>query len=203
MRIEHPSSSPADLRGSSAIGTTAACAPAFRTVVIDLESALPSIEWASWLARRRGDIVQRRVAELAADGQRGTVAPADLYREQVALIRPRKTDLDALAAEYVARLSHETASAVRRLKAQGKRVVLVSTAPRYALMRVGARLELDFADVHGSDVRFDALGACVGFEVSAPFAQADGKGTVLAHLDLEPPTLVAQSFAQLVSLADA
>jgi phosphoserine phosphatase len=192
MRIEHrPSYAPPGLRVNSSLGTTAPSAPAFRTVVIDLEAAAPHMECFDWLARRRGDIVRRRVAELIGERQDGTLDPGTVCRECLALIRPRRSDLDALAGAYVAEVPGEATSAVRRLKREGVRVVLVSAGLRYALLRLGARLELDLSDIHGVDIRFDALGAYVGFDA----------GSALAGLDVELPTLVPQSFAQLASLA--
>jgi phosphoserine phosphatase len=183
------------------IGSCALTVPAFTAVVIDVEAAMPALECFAWLAQRRGDIVRRRVADLAAKAEREGMTSANLYRERLALIRPRRDDLDSLASAYVAQLPPEAAFTVRRLKYKGVRVVLVSAGLRYALLRVGARLELDLADIHGVDVRFDALGAYTGFDALSPLARIDGKGTLLAQLDLGASPLVPKSLSQLASLA--
>jgi phosphoserine phosphatase len=179
---------------------------AFATVILDVDSGISRIDGLSWLAARRGDVIARRVAVLlpqirAGDGQ--------AYAECLALIRPRRDDVDALSRAYVDALVPDGVDAIAQLRRRGVRVVVVSRGPRHAMYRLAFRLAIDLDDVHAMRIRFDALGAYVGFDHASPLTTADGRRAVLAQLDLEQPVLVVgdgpaerpiASFSELVSI---
>ena len=176
--------------------------PAFATVILDVDSTVSGIEGIDWLARRRGDVVAHRVAALTNDAMRGAVPLDEVYGARLAAIRPRRHELDALAAAYVDGLAPHCAEVVGRFRHAGVRVVLVSSGLRHALIRLALHLGVELTDLHAVDIRFDAGGAYAGFDTRSPLTTAYGKRTLIADLKLERPVLMAGDGATDVAARD-
>lgn len=177
-------------------------APAFATVILDVDSTVSGIEGIDWLARRRGDVVAQRVAALTNDAMRGAVPLDEVYGARLAAIRPRRHELDALAAAYVDALAPNCAEVISRFRHAGVRVVLVSSGLRHALIRLALHLGVELADLHAVDIRFDAGGAYAGFDTRSPLTTANGKRTLIGDLELERPVLMAGDGATDVAARD-
>jgi phosphoserine phosphatase len=186
-------------------GTEAQHTRAYATVVLDVDLGISRIEGLAWLAARRGDLVAHKVAALAPRLRAGDT---HAYAECLSVIRPRRDDVDALARAYVDALAPDCIDAIARLRRSGVRVVVVSRGLRHAMYRLAYRLAIDLDDVHAVDIRFDALGAYIGFDYTSPLTGADGRRALLASLDVEQPVLVVgdgpgertiTSFDELVS----
>jgi len=163
---------------------------AFATVVLDVDSTISGVEGITWLAERGGELIARRVASLMADAVSGDVPQDHAYATALATIRPRRETVDALSRAYIDQIDPFCEDAIRQLRRAGVRVILMSTAPRHALLRLAYYLGVDLDDVHAVDIRFDAIGAYDGFDASSPLAQCDGKRRLLATLDIDRPVLV-------------
>jgi phosphoserine phosphatase len=186
-------------------GTDAQNTRAYATVILDVDSGISRIDGLAWLAARRGDVVSHRVAALAPRIRAGD---AHAYAECLSAIRPRREEVDALARAYVDALAPDSVDAIARLRRDGVRVVVVSRGLRHAMYRLAYRLAIDLDDVHAVDVRFDALGAYIGFDYASPLTSAEARRAFLAQLDVERPVLVVgdgpgeraiTSFDELVS----
>lgn len=177
-------------------------APAFATVVLDVDSTVSGIEGIDWLARRRGDVVARKVAALTNDAMRGAVPLDEVYGARLAAIRPRRVELDELAAAYVEAIAPNCPEVLERFRRAGVRVVLVSSGLRHALIRLALRLGVELGDLHAVDIRFDAGGAYTGFDTKSPLVTADGKRALIADLRLERPVLMAGDGATDVAARD-
>src|SRR5512142_2757327 len=147
--------------------------PAFATVILDVDSTVSGIEGIDWLARRRGDVVAHKVASLTNDAMRGAVPLDDVYAQRLAAIRPRRHELDELAAAYVAAIAPNCADTIARFHHAGVRIILVSAGLRHALIRLALQLGVELEDLHAVDVRFDAGGAYVGFDTRSPLVTAN------------------------------
>lgn len=165
--------------------------PAFATVILDVDSTVSGIEGIDWLARRRGDVVARKVAALTNDAMRGAIPLEDVYGARLSAIRPRRDEVDALAAAYVGAIAPGCPEAIARLRHAGVRVILISAGLRHALIRLALHLGVELGDLHAVDIRFDAGGAYVGFDTKSPLTTAAGKRDVIADLPLERPVLMA------------
>ncbi len=164
--------------------------PAFATVVLDVDSTVSGIEGVDWLAARRGPDVARGIAALTAQAMRGEIPLEQVYGTRLSQIRPRREDLDALARAYVEQIAPGAVSTVHNLRRAGVQVLLVSGGLRNALLRLALELDLDLGDVHAVDIRFDAMGAYVGFDEKSPLSRTTGKSTVIAGLDASKPMLM-------------
>lgn len=162
----------------------------FATVILDVDSTLCGIEGIDWLAERRGEDVAKRVAELTDRAMRGEMPLEEVYGARLAMVRPRRDDVDALGHEYIATISPGAVEAVTKWRSAGVCVVLLSSALRYSILRLAQHIGLGPDEVHAVDVRFDAIGGWAGFDSSSPLTRTTGKREIVAALDVPRPILM-------------
>ncbi len=154
----------------------------YASLVIDVDSTLSSIEGIDWLAERRGHDVVARVAALTERAMQGEIALEQVYGERLALVRPGRDDLAALADAYVATIVPGAEAALARLTGRGVRVALVSGGLRQAILPLARHLGVAAADVHAVDVVFDMGGAYFAYDAGSPLATQGGKRGVVEEL---------------------
>ena len=162
----------------------------FASVVLDVDSTLCGVEGIDWLAARRGPEAGMRIAELTDRAMNGELALDAIYGERLGVVRPSRGDLDALATEYERALAPGAAAAIARMRAAGRRVVLVSGGLRNAILPVARQLGIDDVDVHAVNVLVDGDGEYETYDAHSPMTTAEGKRSVVAALAL-PRRLVA------------
>jgi phosphoserine phosphatase len=150
----------------------------FASVILDVDSTLCGIEGIDWLAERRGQEVAGRIADLTARAMTGEIALDSVYGERLALVRPTRAEIAALAKEYVASLAPHAVSAIRLLTLNGRRVVLVSGGIREAILLVATILGIPEGDVFAVSVHHDPDGSYAGYDTASPLATAGGKRAV-------------------------
>ncbi|HUQ46891.1 MAG TPA: haloacid dehalogenase-like hydrolase [Gemmatimonadaceae bacterium] len=163
--------------------------PRFATVILDVDSTLCGIEGIDWLAERQGEDVAKQVAELTDRAMRGELPLEDVYGARLAMVRPRREDVDALGHEYIETISRGAVEALAEWRQSGVCVILLSSAIRYSILRLALHVGLGPDEVHAVDVRFDALGGWVGYDSSSPLTRTTGKREMVAALDLPRPML--------------
>jgi phosphoserine phosphatase len=162
----------------------------YSSVVLDVDSTLCGIEGIDWLAARRGPEAGLRIAELTDRAMNGDLALDAVYGERLGAVRPTRDDLAALASAYEAALAPGAAAAITRMRAAGRRIVLVSGGIRNAILPVARRLGIDETDVHAVNVLIDDDGEYETYDAHSPMTTAEGKRDVVAALAL-PRRLVA------------
>ena len=162
----------------------------YSSVVLDVDSTLCGIEGIDWLAARRGPEAGVRIAELTDRAMNGELALDDVYGERLGVVRPTRSDLDALASAYEGALAPGAAEAIARMRAAGRRIVLVSGGIRNAILPVARRLGIDDTDVHAVNVLVDTAGEYETYDAHSPMTTAEGKRSVVESLRL-PRRLVA------------
>jgi len=162
----------------------------FATVVLDVDSTVSGIEGIDWLARRRGDIVARKIASLTDDAMRGVIPLEKVYGARLETICPGREDVAALSRAYLEALAPGCGAAISSLRRAGVAVVLVSGGLRYALLPLALELGFDPGDLHAVDITFDSAGAYAGFDRSSPLTTSVGKATLLDSLSLAKPVLM-------------
>jgi phosphoserine phosphatase len=178
----------------------------FASVVLDVDSTLTSIEGISWLAERRGPDVARAVDAMTERAMDGTMPLEAVYGARLALVRPSRIDLDALADAYAARIVPGVQSALDTLRAANVRLVVVSGGLRDAVVPFVATLGIGENDVHAVAVRFGTDGTYAGFDASAPLACRLGKPAITRTLGLPRPVLAVgdgSTDAELKECVDA
>ena len=159
-------------------------AAGYASVVLDVDSTLCGIEGIDWLAARRGPAAGARIAELTDRAMNGDLALDAVYGERLGAVRPTQDDLAALAAAYASALAPGAESAIARMRAAGRRIVLVSGGIRNAILPVARRLGIDETDVHAVNVLVDDEGEYETYDAHSPMTTAEGKRSVVAALDL-------------------
>lgn len=164
-------------------------ATAFATVILDVDSTLCGIEGIDWLAERRGPDVARKVTELTERAMRGEIPLEEVYGARLAMVRPRRDDVDALGHEYIETISPGAVEAIAAWRSRGVCVILLSSAIRHSILRLALHVGLGPDEAHAVDVRFDAIGAWGGFDSSSPLTTTTGKREIVAKLDLPRPII--------------
>ena len=159
-------------------------ATGFASVILDVDSTLCGIEGIDWLAECRGPAIGAQVTDLTGRAMRGEIALDAVYSERLALVRPGRGEIGALARAYASSVAPGAAQAIERLRAAERRVVLVSGGIREAILPLARLLAIAEHDVHAVPVRFDSDGAYGGFDIGSPLATATGKRAVAASLAL-------------------
>lgn len=152
----------------------------FRSVFLDVDSTLAGVEGIDWLARRRGAGVAARVAAATERAMRGELPLDAVYGERMALVRPGREDLIALARAYADALAPDAVEAIAFLRRVGVRVALVSGGIRQAILPLARELGFAPDDVHAVDVVLDGGGAYWSYDAGSPLTRQDGKRDVVA-----------------------
>lgn len=156
--------------------------PRFRAVLLDCDSTLVNVEGIDELAREH----REAVAELTGRAMAGELALEEIYGRRLALARPGRADLEALAARYVAGLVAGARETVAGLRAAGVDVRIISGGLRPAVLAVARALGVPEERVYAVDVMLDADGAYAGYEAGSPLARAGGKRRLIEGLRALP-----------------
>lgn len=154
--------------------------PPYGTVVFDCDSTLCAMEGIEELARDNAEI-----ARLTRAAMEGSVPLEQVYGRRLALVQPRRPDLERVGARYVETLLPNAAPLVAALQALGKRVCIVSGGLLPAVRHVARALAIPTEQVFAVDLRFDATGRYAGFDEGSPLARAGGKVELLRGLRRE------------------
>lgn len=148
----------------------------FRCVIFDCDSTLCAIEGIQVLGAAHHD----EIARLTTSAMHGRIPLEDVYGRRLALARPGKRDIDALAERYVRTLVPDARDVVSTLAREGIDVRIVSGGLRPAVLAVAHALGVPDDRVTAVDVRFDAGGGYLGFDEMSPLARSGGKRDVIA-----------------------
>jgi phosphoserine phosphatase len=181
--------------------------PRYNSVILDVDSTLAALEGIDWLAAQRGPDVVARVAALTDRAMQGEIALESVYGERLALVRPGRAELAALAEAYAAAVVPGAAEAIARLREAGVRVALVSGGIRQSIIPLARSLGIAPQDVHAVDVVVDMGGQYFAFDAGSPLTTQSGKRGVAAALladgGLPRPALAVGDGATDVAMKDA
>ncbi len=161
----------------------------YASVVLDVDSTLTRIEGIEWLAARRGADVARAVAAMTDRAMRGTVPLDAVYGERLALVRPTRADVAALAQVYIDATVPDARHALDTLRSAGVQLAVVSGGVREAVVPFAASLGVGAAEVYAVAVRFAPDGSYVGFDTTSVLARRGGKPALVRTLGLPRPLL--------------
>lgn len=146
----------------------------YRTVVFDCDSTLSALEGIDTLA----GAVRDQVRALTDAAMAGEIPLEDVYGRRLELIRPSRSDVEALTARYIDALVDDAAGVVAALRDRGVAIRVISGGLLPAVAGLAGHLGLAADAVAAVPVRFDDDGAFAGFE-AAPPARAGGKAEVI------------------------
>lgn len=162
-------------------------APRFGSVIFDCDSTLSAVEGIDELAGPR----KPEIAALTAGAMRGEFPLEAVYGRRLAIIRPSRADIEALARRYIAAAVTGAREVVASLREAGVEVGIVSGGLRPALLPLAAWLGIPEHRVAAVDLHFDARGDYAGYDDASPLAKSGGKRELLAlwRPTLRPPVL--------------
>ncbi len=163
--------------------------PRYAGVVLDVDSTVSGIEGIDWLGRLRGGDIGAQIARFTTDAMHGVIPLEEVYGRRLALIRPTRDEIDALAGAYIDALAPDCPSTIASLRRAGVRLALVSGGIRQAILPMAATLGFAGRDVRAVDVEFDERGNYARFDASSPLTRSSGKAAVVASLDFPRPLL--------------
>lgn len=161
----------------------------FAGLVLDVDSTLSRVEGIAWLAARRGGGVARQVEAMTEQAMNGAVPLEEVYSARLAIVRPSRADITALADAYRAGILPGAREALAALRARGVRLTIVSGGIREAILPLAADLGVPPGQVHAVPVTFARDGQYTGFDAASPLTRRWGKPTLLHHLALDRPLL--------------
>lgn len=161
-------------------------APRFASVVLDVDSTLCGIEGVDWLAQLRSKEIAEQSAILTERAMNGEIPIGKIYGERLALIRPTRAEVDALAQAYRESVAPAAPAAIEALQKAGVRVLLVSGGFQQAIDPLATDLHVE---LYAVALHWDDAGEYVGFDASSPLATQGGKLRLVRKLALPRPTL--------------
>lgn len=149
--------------------------PRFGTVVFDCDSTLSTIEGIEELAAAH----RAEVTALTEAAMRGAMALEEVYARRLALVRPRRAEVEALGRRYIETLVPDARETIAALRAEGVQLRVVSGGLLPAILAVTRELGIEDEAVAAVDVRFDRHGHYAGFDAGSPLAYSGGKRVIL------------------------
>lgn len=135
-------------------------------VVLQVDATVSNVHGLAWLIERRDDGVLTRLSELHAQAKEAAWSWVELSRARLAVLRPRRAEINALGQAYVAGILPGVEETTRRLRRAGIAVTIASEVAQEALFGVANALGLGTDEILAPRLRFDTLGAYVGCDVS-------------------------------------
>ena len=163
--------------------------PRFAALVLDVDSTLTRVEGIEWLAHRRGEGIASAVSEMTQRAMTGAVGLDTVYAQRLALVRPSRADLAALADAYRQGVMPGAAEAVDLLRRRGVHMEVVSGGIRQAVLPFAQSLGFTDAHVHAVSIDLTSGGEYQSFDVMSPLAKRGGKPDLVRHLRLARPIL--------------
>ena len=152
----------------------------FNTVVFDCDSTLSAIEGIDELAIDSPDH-REEVRALTGAAMRGDVSLEEVYGRRLAIMRPSRAMLDALAVRYIDAMVPDARDVVSALTSEGIAVRVVSGGLRAALLPMMRTLGLHTGSLAAVDLRWNPDGSYAGFDESSSLTRSGGKREVVAR----------------------
>jgi phosphoserine phosphatase len=137
------------------------------SVVLQVDATVSNVHGLAWLIERRDDGILTRLSELHAQAKEAGWSWAELSRARLAVLRPRRAEINALGQAYVGGLLPGVLETTRRLRRAGISVTIGSEVAQEALFGVANALGLGTDEILAPRLRFDTLGAYTGCDVTA------------------------------------
>ena len=151
--------------------------PAPDGVVFDCDATLSALEGIDELAAQAG--VAEKVSSLTHRAMNGDIPLEAIYGERLALIRPPRAALAAIARRYCEVIVPGARETIAALQARGIKTAIVSGGLLDAVLPLAAAVGVAAADTFAVSLQFDAVGNYLHY-IENPLTTAGGKAAVVA-----------------------
>jgi hypothetical protein len=169
------------------LGSTRSVVRQAGAIVLQVDSAVARVHGLAWLTNQRESAVLRRLADLQAEATAESWTAEQLASARLGVIRPRRSEVNALGQEYLRSLAPGVADAAHRIRRSGISVGLASDVAVEALFGVATALGVTPEDIHAPTVRFDALGFYTGSDVARRRSARTADGVGCVFIGARPP----------------
>lgn len=154
-----------------------------KLIIFDCDSTLSAIEGIDELARLRGPQVFAEVEAQTREAMEGRISVESVFGRRLAIIRPRRDDLAAIARRYIEEVEPTALATITQLKAHGWTPVILSGGFRPIIAPLAAHLGI--GRVEAVDLHFDAAGEYTGYDEQFPTTRSGGKPACITALRRE------------------
>ncbi len=148
--------------------------PKYRLVFFDVDSTLVTIEGIDVLGRGNPEI-----AKLTEAAMNGDISVDEVYGKRLEIIRPSRSDVDALGRRYLQSVVDGAAEGIAGLREAGVQIHLVTAGIAQAIGPLASKLGFPDRFVHAVALQFDERGAYADFDRRSPLTRSGGKELVV------------------------
>ncbi len=154
-----------------------------KLICFDCDSTLSSLEGIDELARDRGPEVFSRIEALTNDAMSGRVRVEDVFGLRLDVIRPSRSDAEAVGRRYVETIEPTALATIGTLVSRGWLPVIVSGGFRQAIAPLAEHLGI--LRVEAVDLFFNPDGTYRGYDSAYPSTRSGGKPEIIRTLRKE------------------
>ena len=137
------------------------------TVVLQADATVSRINGLAFLIGQRAEGASRRLAALDAEAAANEWSAETVIRARLAELRPRRSEIRGLSAAYVEAIAPGAVEAAHRIRRSGVTIELAGDIAAEALYGLAELLGVTPDAIHAPRLRFDALGALAGCDLSS------------------------------------
>lgn len=153
---------------------------ATKLLLFDCDSTLSAIEGIDELGRLRGPEVFKAVEEMTTKAMDGSTPMESIFAKRLDMIKPTLKELESIGQKYIQQVEPTALDTIKKLKAAGWTVIIVSGGFTQAIRPLAQYLGID--RVEAVELRFNADGSYAGYVESCPTAKSKGKNVVAIKL---------------------
>ena len=156
---------------------------ATKLLLFDCDSTLSAIEGIDELGRLRGPEVFKAVEEMTTKAMDGSTPMESIFAKRLDMIKPTLKELESIGQKYIQEVEPTALDTIKKLKAAGWTVIIVSGGFTQAIRPLAQYLGID--RVEAVELRFNADGSYAGYVESCPTSKSKGKNVVVLKLRSE------------------
>ena len=153
---------------------------ATKLLLFDCDSTLSAIEGIDELGRLRGPEVFKAVEDMTTQAMDGSTPMESIFAKRLDMIKPTLKELESIGQKYIQQVEPTAVDTIKKLKAAGWTVIIVSGGFTQAIRPLAQYLGID--RVEAVELRFNADGSYAGYVESCPTAKSKGKNVVALKL---------------------
>ena len=153
---------------------------ATKLLLFDCDSTLSAIEGIDELGRLRGPEVFKAVEDMTTKAMDGSTPMESIFAKRLDMIKPTLKELESIGQKYIQQVEPTAADTIKKLKAAGWTVIIVSGGFTQAIRPLAQYLGIE--RVEAVELRFNADGSYAGYVESCPTAKSKGKNVVVLKL---------------------
>ncbi len=153
---------------------------ATKLLLFDCDSTLSAIEGIDELGRLRSPEVFKAVEEMTTKAMDGSTPMESIFAKRLDMIKPTLKELESIGQKYIQEVEPTALDTIKKLKANGWTVMIVSGGFTQAIRPLAQYLGID--RVEAVELRFNTDGSYAGYVESCPTAKSKGKNVVALKL---------------------